>query len=306
MSDRIEERRQADVHDQKRLQQEKTTKEKEASATKFKTAFSQKSGAEVKQEAQKKEQGGQKQFNQNLLMSRNGIANRSVAERLVKSKDEDIKQDRDLTGTREKDLISDTDRNEFARVEGREEGLAQAQQFDAPVKNDEQAKDQGGQQQQGQGTGQNSGQQSGQQQNKDKDESTVGGIAGSQKAGKPEDATGKASGAQNAGKVAIGKTMKAAAAEGLSQPVMQGLVDKVSVMATQGMQEVQIQLKDDALGGGTLRVTIGKDKKLQIAFTLKDQSAKNLIESSKGTLMRMFERKGMALESLTVKLRGEG
>ena len=55
----------------------------------------------------------------------------------------------------------------------------------------------------------------------------------------------------------------------------------------------------------SLRVTLGQDKKLKIAFTMKDKNAKNLLESSKGVLMRMFEKKGMKLESLEVKVRGE-
>ncbi|MCC6810395.1 MAG: flagellar hook-length control protein FliK [Deltaproteobacteria bacterium] len=308
MSDRVEERRTQEVIDQKKLQNQKTEKEKEAAAVKFKATFASKNTQTQKNEAQTKNQQQQKSFNQNLLMSRQGIAGRTQAERLVKNRDDDTKTDRDTTTSREKDLSTDSEKREMDSVESKEDAIQQTQaeqRFDAPVqKDDDKQKDQQGQGQSQQQPGQQQSGQQGQQQDKRDDEKTVGGLGGAAKAGGAGSST-KTDNAQNAGKVAIGKTMRAAAGERIPQPVMQKLVDQVAVMSTQGMNEFQIQLKDDALGGGSLRVTIDKDKKLKIAFTMKDKNAKNLLDSSKGLFMRMFEKKGMKLESFEVKVRGE-
>ncbi len=305
MSDRVEERRHQETVDLKKQQAQKTEKEKEAAAIKFKAAFSQKTVSQAKTETNAKANQQQKSFNQSLFMSKQGIAGRSQAERLVKQRDEDTKSDKDTVGSREQDLKSDTERREADSVDAKEEAVQQnqaEQRFDAPIKDDDNKQ---GDQQQNQGQNQGQGQSS-QQQNQDrrKEEDEPMGVGGTAKAGGAGSAT-KTDDAQNAGKIAIGKTARAAASERIPQPVMQRMVDAVAVMAGQGMQEFQIQLKDDALGGGSLRVTLGQDKKLKIAFTMKDKNAKNLIESSKGVLMRMFEKKGMKLESLEVKVRGE-
>jgi hypothetical protein len=306
MSDRVEERRHQETVDLKKQQAQKTEKEKEAAAIKFKAAFSQKTVTQAKTETNAKANQQQKSFNQSLFMSKQGIAGRSQAERLVKQRDEDTKSDKDTVSSREQDLKSDSERKEMDSVDAKEEAVQQnqaEQRFDAPIKDDDNNK---GDQQQNQGQNQGQGQSSGQQQNQDrrKEEDEPMGVGGTAKAGGAGSAT-KTDDAQNAGKIAIGKTARAAASERIPQPVMQKMVDAVAVMAGQGMQEFQIQLKDDALGGGSLRVTLGQDKKLKIAFTMKDKSAKNLLESSKGVLMRMFEKKGMKLESLEVKVRGE-
>jgi Flagellar hook-length control protein FliK len=308
MSDRVEERRQQEVHDQKRLQNEKTAKEKEVAAQKFKTAFQQKTLSQQKNETHSREQSKQKNFSQNMFMARQGIAGRSQAERLMKSRDEGAKVDRDLVSSRDEGLKNDHERLDADSTEARDESLQQtAQSFDAPVQRDERKDSQDnsgqqGQQMQGQSGHQSGGQGSGEKDKDGNEETRIGGIKAS-----PKGAGGvsKTDDTQNAGKIAIGKTMRAQAAERIPQAVLQGLVEKVAVMAGQGMQEFQIQLKDDVLGGGTLRVTLSKDKKLKIAFTLKEASAKNLLASSKGVLMRMFDRKGITLESLDIKLRGE-
>jgi hypothetical protein len=308
VSDRVEERRTQEIIDQKKLQNQKTEKEKQASAQKFKQTMGAKTTAQSKNETLQKNTQQQKNFNQSLFMSRQGITGRSQAEQLMKRRDDDTKTDKENVSSREGDLKADAERRDADAVESREEALTQqqaAQQFDAPIKQDDGRDQQQGQGQgQGQGQQQSSGQQDNQKGDQHKDERSTDGVGGASKAG-GLGAAGKADDTQNAGKIAIGKTQKAAAGERIPQPVMQKLVDQVAVMSTHGMNEFQIQLKDDALGGGTLRVTIDKDKKLKVAFTMKDKNAKNLLDSSKGLFMRMFEKKGMKLESFEVKVRGE-
>ena len=307
MSSTVEERRTQEVLDQKKIAEQKTQKEKEASAAKFKSTIMGQQVAKQKGETAQKETAQKQAFNQNLLMARNGIAGRNLAERLVKNSEQSEKMEKEITNSRDGDLKADSDRVDGDSQDAKTEAQAQAQQFDGAVqqRDDEQKKgDEQNQGQQSQGQNQQQQQQGGQGQNKDgKDdkEGAIGGVGGAQKAGKVGGA-GQAEGPSSATKVAVGKINKTGAADRIPQPVMQAVVDKVAVMCAQNMGEFQITLKDDMMGGGTLRVTL-KDNKLKIAFTLKDASTKNLLESQKGVLMRMFERKGLALESMTVQVR---
>ncbi len=327
MSDRVEERRAEQVQTQKKQADMRTAKEKEAAGQKFKMAFAQKSVLTQKNAADNNKKQGEKQGKAataqqqkagGALLARQGIAGRSMAERMVKGRNEASQGDESISNKREKDLHA-SDNESRETITGSEDHGSE-KQFDSAVEqrrdDQQQSKDQGQSQSQGQGGQQNmggqgqssGGQGQGQQgQPQDRDTGSIGGVgaaAAKGGAGAVGGATVAGAGSSSStGKVIIGKSDKTAAKERISPQVLQSIVEKVYQGSQQGMQDFMVQLKDDALGGGSLRVTL-KDGKLKIAFTMKEATAKNLLESQKGVLMRMFERKGLALESFEVKVRG--
>ena len=312
MTDRVDDRRQEQAQLQRKQQDTRSVKEKALAAEKFKTSFAQKAVGEQKLSSGNQKKQGDKQAGdksaQSAFASRQGIAGRSMAERMVTTKDGDKQLGERVSEDHEKKIRSADERKESAHDE-KVESRAHERQVDSPIK----GKDEQQQQSQGQGQSQGqTGQQPGggshgqQQDQQRRDESQGVGAAAAARTSAGASATSSASAAggssEGTGKVAIGRTEKMAAKERISSKVLQDIVESIYKGSQEGMHDFHIQLKDDALGGGSLRVTL-KDGKLKILFTLKDASAKNLVESSKGVLMRMFERKGLKLETLEVKLR---
>lgn len=319
MSDRVEERHQQQVFEQKKQQDVRTAKEKTAAAEKFKTAIaSNLVGKQLQTSHQQKKQGEGQQAGkqqqqgqaQNALLARNGI-NRTQVEGMLKKQDESGKTaDRELRESRDKDISSDSDKRDVENSDSKQDSKTQ-NNLESPIqRRDDEKKDQQGQgnkdgQSQGQGQGQgggNSNQGDGKQR-EHRDGDGLSGVGGAKASGKTK-APVAAQGSADAGKVVVGKSEKMAAKERIPPAMLQAMVDKIHEHSQHGMNEFQIQLKDDILGGGSIRVTMAGGK-MKVAFTMKDASAKNLLESSKGKLMRMFEMKGLALESLEVKLRGQ-
>lgn len=316
MSDRVEERRQQEIHQQQKQQDLRTNKEKAAAAEKFKSAIA--AGMQSKQQTQAqtgKKQGEAKQQQQgqaqNALMARQGI-NRAAVENLLKKQDDAGKTaDKELVDSRDKDLKSESDQRDVDTATSREEGRSElAQGREAPVqRREDDQQQQGHGKNEGQGQGQGQGQQGqsnsgdGKQQDRSSDGGSVGGVSGTKKTGKTAGAMA-AQGSSDAGKVVIGKSDKAAAKERIPPQVLQAVVDSIHSHSQHGMNDFMVQLKDDMLGGGSVRVSM-QGGKMKVVFTMKDPTSKNLLESSKGKLMRMFEMKGLALESLEVKLRGQ-
>lgn len=68
-----------------------------------------------------------------------------------------------------------------------------------------------------------------------------------------------------------------------------------------GRTEVMVSLQGTMLDGVTLRVAASKKGKIRCTFEGCDKHTKNLIESSKGELMRALSRKGLELDILRVK-----
>lgn len=110
----------------------------------------------------------------------------------------------------------------------------------------------------------------------------------------------KQGGAQGASKgQAVKKTQQ------IPAELIEKLVRAVFVgVNAQGMKEFQIDLKDGALAGARMKVTAGKDGRIQLAFEGVDHHTKNLLESSKGELMRRFEDKGLHLGEMKVTAKG--
>lgn len=83
--------------------------------------------------------------------------------------------------------------------------------------------------------------------------------------------------------------------------LLEKLVATVHLAVTEkGLKEFQIELKDGPLKGGFLKISAEKGK-VSLSFSGLDPSTKNLVESSKGDLMRRLEKKGLSLARLDVR-----
>ncbi len=82
--------------------------------------------------------------------------------------------------------------------------------------------------------------------------------------------------------------------------LLEKLVSTVYLAVNQkGLREFQIELKEGVLSGATLKIS-ADDGKISLRFIGLDAQKQNLIESSKGELMRKLEKKGLRLARLDV------
>jgi hypothetical protein len=82
--------------------------------------------------------------------------------------------------------------------------------------------------------------------------------------------------------------------------LLEKLVSTVYLAVTEkGLKEFQIELKDGPLKGGFLKIS-AENGKVALKFSGLDAHTKNLIESSKGDLMRRLGKKGLSLAKLEV------
>lgn len=80
--------------------------------------------------------------------------------------------------------------------------------------------------------------------------------------------------------------------------MLEKLVSTVYLAVTEkGLKEFQIELKDGVLKGAFLKIT-AENGKVGLSFSGLDAQTKNLVESSKGDLMRRLEKKGLKLARL--------
>jgi hypothetical protein len=98
--------------------------------------------------------------------------------------------------------------------------------------------------------------------------------------------------------------VKGAAAAGpvkqIPPELLEKLVSTVYLAVTEkGLKEFQIELKDGPLKGGFLKIS-AENGKVALKFSGLDANTKNLIESSKGDLMRRLGKKGLSLARLDV------
>jgi hypothetical protein len=98
--------------------------------------------------------------------------------------------------------------------------------------------------------------------------------------------------------------VKATAAAGpvkqIPPELLEKLVSTVYLAVTEkGLKEFQIELKDGPLKGGFLKIS-AENGKVALKFSGLDAHTKNLIESSKGDLMRRLGKKGLSLARLDV------
>ena len=83
--------------------------------------------------------------------------------------------------------------------------------------------------------------------------------------------------------------------------LLEKLVSTVYLAVTEkGLKEFQIELKDGPLKGGFLKIS-AENGKVALSFSGIGASEKNLLEASKGDLMRRLEKKGLALSRFEVK-----
>ena len=82
--------------------------------------------------------------------------------------------------------------------------------------------------------------------------------------------------------------------------LLEKLVSTVYLAVTEkGLKEFQIELKDGPLKGGFLKIS-AENGKVALKFSGLDTHTKNLLESSKGDLMRRLGKKGLSLAKLEV------
>lgn len=99
---------------------------------------------------------------------------------------------------------------------------------------------------------------------------------------------------------AAGEVKGARKPQEIPQEILDKLVEEVRVgVNAEGKSEFQIDLKEGVLQGMTLKVT-AEGGKVQCNFVGGDNSAKNFIEASQGSLARALEGKGLSLDALTV------
>lgn len=106
---------------------------------------------------------------------------------------------------------------------------------------------------------------------------------------------------------AKGQANAAAQAEGakkanaprLPDEVLEKLVSEVwHGITAEGKHEFHIELKSGALAGAKLKVS-SENGKVALSFSGLDRDTERLLSASEGELMRRFESKGMALDSLS-------
>jgi|GEM_PF-4399485 len=306
---RVEEERQAQLHEQK-LKNEKTAKEKAAAAAKFGQVITQSKNQQSQmhtqsalKQQQQKQHADQRQ-SQQMLLGKQGIL-RGSTEGLLKARDEERKIKDDKRKDRDEDIKKEDDKSDQIQTTQRDDLVNQQ----AIQRKDEQpqGQSQNQSQQQSSGGGQqhSSGGQEQQQNQKHEKESGMGiaGVAKKQTASVDEEGgIESATAAQSGGKkMAIGKSLQAEAAERIDPRALSAVADKVyQYISKENMKEFQIELKDDMLGGGALRVSL-KDSGLKLTFQMKEHYASNLIESSKQQLFRAFEKKGFKQIEIEVK-----
>lgn len=91
-----------------------------------------------------------------------------------------------------------------------------------------------------------------------------------------------------------------AGADRLPVELLERIVGAIHTATLDGRTEVVVSLQGTMLDGVTLRVSHKKGK-IRCVFEGCDKHTKNLIESSKGELMRALARKGLELDILRVK-----
>jgi hypothetical protein len=102
------------------------------------------------------------------------------------------------------------------------------------------------------------------------------------------------------GTAAVKETKQEAAPRGIPPEVMEKIVSAIHKAShADGRTELQVELKGTMLEGVRLKVRADRGK-VSCTFEGADKELKNLLESSKGALMRSLEKRGLTLTSLKV------
>jgi len=113
---------------------------------------------------------------------------------------------------------------------------------------------------------------------------------------------GEGEGGERAEGVAAAEGAKGAAGAKLPQQLLDAIAKSIAVAATaSGTTEVRVELKGTMLEGVLLKVSVKKGGKLTCSFENCDKQTANLIEASKGDLMRSIAKKGLELDILRVR-----
>lgn len=127
--------------------------------------------------------------------------------------------------------------------------------------------------------------------------------AGQGRSEMPRSTGGGTSGDRRDGSAAVAAASGARGANATQLPpeLVERIAQSIAVaLARDGRTEIHVELKGDMLEGVTLKVAARKGK-VHCTFEGCDKQMKNLIESSRGDLMRALSKRGLELDILRVR-----
>jgi hypothetical protein len=130
-----------------------------------------------------------------------------------------------------------------------------------------------------------------------------GGSKGDQEPPKDDGSAAAAAAAKKAAQQpqAVQGAKKAHEVKHIPPELLEKLVSTVHLAVTEkGLKEFQIEMKDGPLKGASLKIS-AENGKIALSFSGLGASEKNLLEASKGDLMRRLEKKGLTLGRLELK-----
>ncbi len=134
----------------------------------------------------------------------------------------------------------------------------------------------------------------------------IGSDGGSKGDGEPPKDDGSAAAAEAVKKAAqqpqaVQGAKKAHEVKQIPPELLEKLVSTVYLAVTEkGLKEFQIEMKDGPLKGASLKISADNGK-VALSFSGLGANEKNLLEASKGDLMRRLEKKGLTLGRLELK-----
>lgn len=281
---RVEENREAQrMAEQKRLQELDAKKSRESSDQFQKmVAGKQQTNAQAvkrvtttQRDGQQRQNMGQRSDAQNALLARQGIQAQRYQGELHQKGAETLQTNKNETKQRTDDMKEKRVVEE--RADRAERKLEQSRDPLGAISRDERGKGQGDGGEMGHGGGDNSG----------------GQMGSSQGGAMQAEAMGQAAPAQGA---------QGTNAPRLSPEVIQALVQRCLVFKDlKGRQEMEITLRENVLGGATVKIT-AENGDISLRFSTQDTNVRRLLKSgeSQGELARAFESKGMRLKQLDV------
>ena len=281
---RVKDNRDAErMQEQKRIEKDNQTKDRQKSDT-FSRMMNQRRGGEQKgankQPVRQAPQGKTKTGGSNALMARQGIASNQFAAALQKQGSENLQYSESLSTDRGGEMLEKRvesgehqEKQETKRLDGQQDRVEAVD------------RDEGrGQGQGGKGDGQSSG-------------------GGQEKREGQHQGDGQGAQAAAALKGAPAAQINAANQPQIPENILQEIVNRVFVGAsTEGLTQFHVEFKQEILGGLRLEIS-AKDGKISAKFITSDKNIGRLLKASEGQLSRAFGHKGMSLERLDVETR---
>lgn len=281
---RVEENREAQRMAEQKLLQDQDTKKTRESGDQFQKLVTSKQATTqhavkrvttTQRDGQQRQNTGQRSEAQNALLARQGIHAQRFQGELQHKGTETLQTNKNEAKQRTDDMKEKRVVEE--RSDGAERKLEQSRDPLAAISRDERGKGQGDGGEMGHGGGDNSG----------------GQMGSSQGGAMQAEAMGQAAPTQGA---------QGTNAPRLSPEVIQALVQRCLVFKDlKGRQEMEITLRENVLGGATVKIT-AENGDISLRFATQDTNVRRLLKSgeSQGELARAFESKGLRLKQIEV------